>query len=47
MSNSYLFIKMYKPVYFVYKVQKQFATLGICLEKYEILNSITVVVTLK
>ena len=38
MLNSYLFIKMDKPVYFVYKVQKHFATLGICLEKYEILK---------
>ena len=29
---------MDKPVYFVYKVQKHFAILGICLEKYEILK---------
>ena len=35
MLNSYLFIKIDKPVYFVYKVQKHFATFGICLEKYE------------
>ena len=27
-----------KSVYFVYKVQKHFATLGICVEKYEILK---------
>ena len=32
------FYQMDKPVYFVYKVQKHFATLGICLEKYEILK---------